>query len=278
MILDNIEEQKEKRNVVFDLDGVIFLSAYRYKNTENIELIYADLWMRIASIEAEIWKSYGVDNVVLAMTSKKNFRHDLTDKWKADRVKDISTMNEKQLEAHTEATKLKDYVSQVKVLLNKRMASSPSYKIVVNQIAEADDTFIDLCNNQGYLGVTMDSDCINQCLSPVFNYHSKHWKWMYQGRTPEEIFKHIITDTITGGHNGDFGVPKKGKVFAKKFIKQLESYEIGFTEWIDLFETPAEALLNYRVASCEQVVNGELKLIEMTDIIKLFEEHFTSPF
>ena len=275
-LLDNVEEQKERRNVVYDADGIIFLSAYKYKDTENIELIYADFFMRIHSIEAEIWKSYAVDKTVIAITSKKNFRHDLTDRWKADRkAKPESEMTDKQLESHREALKLKTLVSQVKALLAKRLSSSI---VTVNSIAEADDTFIDLCNNQDYIGVSMDSDCINQSMTPVFNYHSKHWKWVHEGRTEEEIFRHILTDTITGGHNGNFGVKGKGKVFANKFILQLESGEKTFSDWVDLFETPEDALLNYRVADCGQVVNGKLKLMEITNIAELFEDLLVAPF
>ena len=275
-LLSDVEEQKEKRNVVYDADGIIYLSCYKHKDTDDIELMYADFWMRIHSIEAEIWKNYAVDNFVVAITSKKNFRHDLTDRWKADRKpKPLEEMTEKQLEAHNTALKLRTFVSKVKALLSKRMSSSI---VIANNIAEADDTFIDLCNNHEYIGVSMDSDCINQCKSPVFNYHSKHWKWVHDGRHEEDIFKHIIFDTITGGHNGNFGIKGKGKVFANSFIEQLERCEVGFTDWVDMFETPEDALLNYRVADCSQVVDGKLRLVKITDIAQLFEDYFTSPF
>lgn len=275
-LLDDITEQKEKRNVVYDSDGIIYLSCYKYRETENIELMYMDFFMRLHSIEAELWKSYAIDEMVIAITSKKNFRHDLTDRWKDDRKsKPESEMTERQLESHREATKLRKYVSQVKALMAKRLPSSLLY---VNNTAEADDTFIDLCNNKGYLGVTTDSDCINQSESPIFNYHKAYWKWIHEGRHPEEIFKHIITDTITGGHNGSFGVKGKGKVFATKFIEQLETSEKGFSDWIDLFETPEDALLNYRVADCSQVIDGKLKLVSIKDISNLFDTYFECPF
>jgi len=275
-LLDGVVEQKEKMNVVYDADGIIYLSCYKYRETANIELMYMDFFMRLHSIESELWKSYAIDKMVIAITSKKNFRHDLTDRWKADREpKPESEMTDEQLKAHKEAKLLRGYVSEVKKLLASRLKDSI---VEVNNIAEADDTFIDLCNSQGYLGVTMDSDCINQSESPIFNYHKKHWKWIHQGRHQEDIFKHIITDTITGGHNGSFGVKGKGKVFANKFIDKLDASEKGFTDWIDLFDTPADALLNYRVADCSQVVDGKLKLVEITDIAELFEEFFTAPF
>ncbi len=38
-LLDDVTEQKEKRNVVYDADGIIYLSCYKQKDTENIELM-----------------------------------------------------------------------------------------------------------------------------------------------------------------------------------------------------------------------------------------------
>ena len=279
MLLDGVEEQKEARNIVYDLDGIIFLSCYKHKEADNIELMYADLFMRIHAIESEVWREYQVNKSILAITSKKNFRHGLTGLWKADRkAKPEREMTDKQLASHIEAKKLRTYVSQVKVLLKERMSSSPSFTVVVSAIAEADDTVIDLANNHDYLVVAMDSDIIKQSKSPVFNFHSKHWKWVTKGNADDEIFLHIIHDTITGGHNGSFGVKGSGKVAANKFIQKLEDGEKSFTDWVELFETPADALLNYQVADCSQVMDGKLKLIEMIEISQLFEEHLIAPF
>ena len=261
-LLETVESQDlEKRNVAFDTDGIIFLSAYKYRDEpNNEEVIYADVFMRIQSIEAEIWKSYAVDKTILALTSKKNFRHELTDKWKQDRVKNEADMDEKQLASHREATKLRNLVSHTKGLLAKRMVSSPNYNVIVNNIAEADDTVLDLANSYDYLVVSMDSDVISQCATPVFNYHKKHWCWVHDGRDEAEIFKSIIHTTITGGHNGDFGIKGKGKVFANKFIEQLESGEKGFEDYISLFETNEDCLMNFQVASCRQIIKGSLHL------------------
>ncbi len=267
-LLNEVQSQDlEKHNVAFDTDGIIFLSAYKYRDEpNNEEVIYADVFMRIQSIEAEIWKSYAIDKTVLAMTSKKNFRHKLTDKWKADRVKDESEMNDKQLEAHREAQKLRKLVSHTKGLLTKRMRSSPNYMVRVNNLSEADDIVIDLARQAGYLVVAMDGDVIHQCPTPVFNYHKKHWKWMHEGLEPDEIFKSIIHSTITGGHNGSFGVKGIGKVGADKFIEQLVSGEKGLEDYVNLFETPDDCLVNFRVASCSQVVKGILELHTIQDI------------
>ena len=267
-LLETVESQDlEKRNVAFDTDGIIFLSAYKYRDEpNNEEVIYADVFMRIQSIEAEIWKSYAVDKTILALTSKKNFRHELTDKWKQDRVKNEEDMNDKQLASHREALRLRKMVSHTKVLLRERMASSPNYTIIVNNVSEADDIVIDLANREGYLVVAMDSDVINQCPTPVFNYHKSHWKWEHEGLEYDAIFKSIIHSTITGGHNGSFGVKGMGKVGAVKFIDKLVSGEKGLEDYVNLFETSDDCLVNFRVASCRQVIDGKVKLASINDI------------
>jgi hypothetical protein len=258
-------------------DGVIYLSAYRYRETGNIELMYADFWMRIHSIETEIWKHYMIDKVIISLTSKKNFRHDLTDKWKDDRDKDTSTMNEKQLKAYTVASELKEYVSKVKALLHQRMASSEAYTVMIDSLQESDDRVIDYAH-KGWLVVAMDSDIIHQCPTPVFNYHSKHWKFVHEGLDEKEIFHNIIHSTIVGGHNGDFGVRGVGKIGANKFMQQLEDGEKNFQDWIELFPLPEEALLNYQVTSCSQVRDNKLKLITIPEIADMFDTYYNCPF
>jgi len=268
-LLKDIEEQKEERSLVIDGDSQIFKSCYRYKDTEDIELMYIDFFMQVSRIEAEIWKHYQIKETVIALTSKKNFRHDLTDKWKADRVKDTTTMNDKQLEAHTVALQLKRLVSKVKALLNERMSNMSNYRVDVSMIAEADDRSLDLAN-QGWIVATIDSDVISQSKSPVFNYHTKHWKFIHQGLTQQEINKGILYGSMVS-HNGDFGVKGYGKVKAKKFLDRLfsteqEDDEIDFNSYVDLFDTPFDMLLNVRLSSCHQVYNNELKLLEVKDI------------
>ena len=123
ILLDGIEEQKEARNIVHDADGEIYLSCYRHRESGNIEMMYVDFWMRINSIEAEVWKTYKIENSIISLTSKKNFRHSLTEKWKADRkAKPLSEMTEKQLSSYKESKKLRGYVSEVKKLLYERMS------------------------------------------------------------------------------------------------------------------------------------------------------------
>ena len=273
-LLQDVEEQKEEVNVAMDSDGILYLSCYKYQESGNIELMYVDFWKRISAIENEIWRSYKIDEVVIALTSKANFRDKLTDKWKADRkAKPESEMTEKQLKAHTIAKELRGYVAQVKALLHKRMTNSPSYEVMVDGKQEADDKVIDLAH-QGWVVVAMDSDVLHQSPTAVFNYHAKHWKWEHEGNTEQEIFESIIHLTITGGHNGNFGIKGKGEVFADKFIAGLEDSADTFNEWVSLFPLPEDALMNYRLADCSQVKNNKVKLASIKSISELFDRYY----
>jgi len=266
--MDLEEIVKEKVNVVHDSDGIVYLACYKHKASDDIELMYAEFFIRIANIENELWKTYELDERVIALTSSSNFRHDLTDRWKDDRkAKPIEDMTDKQLEAHTLSKKLRTNVSQVKALLVDRLGSSI---VSISQVAEADDKFIDLVNNKGYIGVAMDSDCITQARNPVFNYHGKHWKWMHEGRSDSDIFKSIIHSTLVGGHNGSFGVKGIGKKGADEFILKMELGLCGCSQWSSLFVSEEDALLNYQVADCSQVVDDKLTLLTLEDIENKF--------
>ena len=273
-LTQDIQEQSEERNVIFDSDGIVYLSCYKHRETNNIELMYADFFMRIHAIETEIWKSYTVKDTLIALTSNKNFRDKLTDKWKAYRKdKPEAELDEKQLEAQVNARKLRDQVKEVKKLLAQRLNKS---LVIVSSVAEADDICIDR-SKQGWLVVAMDSDVINQSRSPTFNYHKKHWKWE-DPNDEEDVFKSIVHLSITSGHNGKFGVKGKGKVFATKFIDEVMMEKKTFNDYVDLFPTPEEALLNFRLASCGQVSKGKLTLVGIEDIAEGFDEYMKSPF
>ena len=267
--------EKESKNVVFDSDGILYLSCYAHVDSGNLELMYADFWSRIGSVTNELFKVYKIEKTVIALTSNKNFRDEITDLWKADRAtKDPSQMTDKQLAASIKSESLRSYVYETKKLVLDRI---PRDIVTISEVAEADDIFIDLCNNQNYIGVAMDSDCIKQCKSPVFNYHSKHWKWVHQGLDDKSILQHIIYETIVGGHNGSFGIKGKGKVFANNFVLDLVHHDDPYAQWKMLFPTEEEALLNYRVTDCSQVINDKVSLVSLEDIENLFKEHYTTP-
>ena len=97
-LLSDIEVQGEERNLVWDLDSMLFSVAYKYRKDLDMELAYFDLAKMIYNVEHEIWKSYQLNEIVYCLTSSRNFRDDLTDKWKADRVaKPEAEMTDKQL-------------------------------------------------------------------------------------------------------------------------------------------------------------------------------------
>ncbi len=270
-LLEDVTEQKERANLVIDSDSILFLSCYALKDTGDYEAMYVDFWMRIKTIEQKVWEDYELDKIVIALTSKLNFRHGLTEKWKANRKdKDEKELTEKQIEAQREARQLKDLVKEVKGLIYKRMSKAKNRTVSANNICEADDTCIDLAH-QGWLVASIDSDIIKQSPSPVFDFHKKRYRWT-EGNSYEDIFYSIIHETITGGHNGKFGVAGKGKVFADKFIKQIKDGSKSLVDWVDLFPTPEEAVLNFQLIDCNQVKNNKLYLQTMESISDMFEE------
>ena len=120
----------------------------------------------------------------------------------------------------------------------------------------------------------MDSDIVGQCPTPVFNFHSKHWRFVHEGLSDKEIFLNTLIDSIKGKSKDNVkGVKGCGDVGAKKFIAELEAGTKGFSDWIDLYDTPADALLNYRLCDCSQYKKGKLKLIGVKDIEDLMTEH-----
>ena len=271
-LLEEVTEQKDSVNVIHDSDSIAYLSVFRFLDTEDVELMYADFWMRIKTIESEIWREYEVDDVIISLTSRKNFRNDLTDDWKGNRKdKDEKELTEKQIESQRKARDLSDYVAKLKRLLFERMSKSKQYRVMVDSVQESDDRMIDYMSN-GWIGVSVDGDIHKQFPSGsrCFNNHKKHWCWI-EANTDDDIFFHIIAETISGGHNGNTGVKGKGKVYAAKFCKELEVGDKSFTDWIDLFPTPNEALLNYRLVSLDQVKNGKLRLITIEELSEKFE-------
>lgn len=257
-LLQDVTEQKEKRNLVIDYDSIIFLSAYKYKDNPNSELIYMECMKRIYAIERECWEEYELDEVKIAMTSSTNFRYGLYPEYKANRAK-----------KNEDAELLSKSVKEVKKLIYERLKPI----LICNSVAEADDSCVEL-SKQGWLVSAIDSDIIGQSRTPVFNFHSKHWKWVHQGLTEKECFTNTLVDSIKGKSKDNVkGVKGIGEAKAKSFAEELIKGNKDFNDWIDLYDTPADALLNYRLCDCSQVSNGKVNLIEIPELAKLFEEH-----
>lgn len=259
-LLEDVEEQKELKNVIFDADSILFLSSYRFRDSGDMESMYIDFWQRIKSIEMKIWETHEIDEVIISFTSKKNFRHDLIEHWKSDRKdKENKKLTDKQREAKNKSKQLRAYVSELKKLIHARTNDKAYYKVMVDTIIESDDRVCYYINHKDYIGVAIDSDIINQSSGLIFN--NKKWEWMTP-RTQSDIHRDILSLAITGTHNGTSGVKGKGKVFVNKFLDDKPS----FTSYIDLFPTPQECLENIQVVSCIQYDGKEVKLHSIKDI------------
>ena len=182
-LLQDVAEQKEKRNLILDFDSIIFLSAYKYRETDNEELVYMDCCKRIYSIERECWEHYELGETRLALTSNTNFRYDIYPEYKENRK-----------EKDESAEMLSQLVKRAKRLIYDRLKPI----LEVSSKVEADDICIMFATKHNYIVGAIDSDVINQCPTPVFNFHSKHWKFVHQGEDAIEINKAILVDSIKG--------------------------------------------------------------------------------
>ena len=136
---------------------------------------------------------------------------------------------------------------------------------------EADDSCISYSREKDYVVAAMDSDIVGQSSTPVFNFHSKHWKWIHEGLTDREIFLNVIKDSIKGKSKDNVkGVKGKGEKFATDFIANPD---ITFNDWIELFDLPDDALMNFRLCDCRQYKNKKLELATIKSIADEFDKH-----
>ena len=101
---------RDEKGVIVDADSICYLSCYTFKDEGTIEEMYIDFWQRIKTIEAEIWKTYTISNVVISLTSSTNFRYELYPEYKLNRKKQDDT-----------AKKLNESVKQLKKLIYDRL-------------------------------------------------------------------------------------------------------------------------------------------------------------
>ena len=261
-------------------DSLLFLSAYRYRDNFDIELAYFDFAGRIRSIESELYKRVTeITETVLCFTAKKNFRHTLYKEYKANRK-----ANETE-----DALSLKENVKKLKRLAYERLKPMC---YVSNEI-EADDSCI-MYAYKGYYVSAMDSDVVNQCPTPIFNFHGKHWKWEHEGKDDKDIFFRIIYESIKGKAKDNVkGVDKAGDTFASLFVSKLKGHDIDisknrlskkfkdillkdeltFNDYIELFDIPEEMLLNYRLCDVSQYKNEKLELASIESIANGFSQY-----
>ena len=110
-LFQDIDERVEA-GVIFDADSIAYTSCYKYKEKGTIEDIYIDFWQQIKTIEMEIWKRHIIKEVVISLSSSKNFRHKLYPDYKGNRKN-----------KDKEAQALSDRVSELKRLIYERCNS-----------------------------------------------------------------------------------------------------------------------------------------------------------
>jgi hypothetical protein len=251
-LLNDVEEQKDEGKLIVDYDSVIFLSCYKNKDNQDDELAYMDCIKILGRIETEVWKKYQLVETKIAMTSSTNFRYDLYPEYK---------QNRKQKSEDAEI--LSKFTKRVKKLIYDRLKPI----LVCDNTFEADDWCV-YYSKQGWIVACIDSDVIGQSRSPVFNYHSKHWKWVHDGLDDITINENIFIDSIKGKSKDNVkGVKGMGEAKAKEFIKLLFDGKKSFGDYVDLFETPEDMLLNYQLCDCGQIDDdGKFKLVSVKDI------------
>jgi len=263
-LLTDVEGTLEERDVIFDADGILYLGCYKFRDSGNIEDMYINFWQRIKTMEMEIWKRYTIKNTIISFTSKHHFRMDLApDLYKKDREKkDVKTLTEKQAKAQAEKLKLRDFVSQVKKLCYDRRGEG--YSIMIDNKIESDDRVVDYVNNKGYLPICVDSDIKESIMTECFDY--KKWKWIDNEKTEMDINFNTIMRSIVGTHNGTKGVVGLGEVKAKEFVDKLFEGEKDFNDYVNLFPTPEDMLLNYRLVDMSQYKSGKLVMADVKGI------------
>lgn len=256
-LLSDVEEQKEERGIAVDFDSIIFLSAYKHKESDNEEYVYMECIKYIQRLETEVWKKYAIKDTRLAITGKTNFRYTIYPKYKENRK-----------DKPEDAKKLANLVKRTKKLIYERLKGI----VLANSKVEADDLVLDYARNKDYIVCAIDSDVINQSCTPTFNFHSKHWKWIHDGLTQVDILASTLIDTIKGKSKDNVtGIKGKGKVFAEKFIEELTLGEKDFTDYVQLFNDPEEMLTTYQVCNTNQLNNGKLELSTVEDIEKAID-------
>jgi 5'-3' exonuclease len=158
---------------------------------------------------------------------------------------------------------LKERVRELKTLVYKRIKTMCD----VNVIVEADDLVI-MYANQGYLISAMDKDIIHQTPTQCFNF--KKWEWS-KGLDSVEINTNRLIQSIEGDSTDNIkGVKGMGKVKAGKFVADLTSGTNTFTDYVNLFSTPEDMLMNMRLVDMHQY-NGTLTMTTVQDISDMID-------
>lgn len=279
----NVIPNNKDKTLIIDGDTVVFTSCLR--GQEQVELLprnfYTDEeWQDIIdnpSYNPE--KSYyyeadfkaitnlineklnrikffsGCNNFIMYLTEgKQSFRYNIYKDYKANR---------KKLETPMYLAEAKEYcVKQLKAIACKDY--------------EADDAVIAKKKELGNKGIlcAVDKDVLNAIEGVHFNYYESvnYDKSMHftEPITAKEArlwpYKQCIMGDISDNIIGIKGIgPKKAdKLFAN--AKEENWWDIVKAAYKQAGRTTEEALLNFRLVSMNQLVNGKIKLIEEKDL------------
>ena len=252
-LMQDVEDRDEVGNLAIDSDSLLFSSCYEYRDKWDIELAYMNFVGRVESIKRELYKKVTkVEDVVICFTAKSNFRYDIYSDYKATRGK----YNKPEDDLLSERTK------ELKKLIYERI--KPICK--ASNILEADDLVIEYAN-KGYYVSAIDKDVISQCPTDCFNY--KKWEWN-DGLSDRQIAKNMLTQSISGDSSDNIkGVKGMGAVKAKTYIDELFDGKHTINDYIDLFETPEDMLMNVRLVNMHQVKDGKLVMTSVEDVFDM---------
>ena len=244
-LLDEIDDREDEGNIIIDADSLLFSSCYQFREDFDIELAYANFFERIGNIRTEAYNQViKLNELKIAFSTKKNFRHKLYKDYKANR----------------ESTELSDNTKKLKSLIWERCS-----KIVeASNIWEADDIVIQYAD-KGWLISAIDKDVVNA--SPTKCYDYKKGKWN-KPNTQDDIDRWYLIQSIAGDSSDNIkGVKGMGVVKATSFVDKLLAGKKEFSEYVDLFETPEDCLLSNQLVRMNQYdEDGKLKLCTIHDI------------
>ena len=251
-MFSEVEERLEETGLCVDADSILFLSCYKYREDFNIELAYLDFCKRVGSIERACYDEVvGLTEIILCFSTKKSFRNQILDTYKAHR----------RTNETPESISLGENVRQLKRLTAERL--KPMVK--ASNVFEADDLVIQYAD-KGYVVAAIDKDVIHASKTKCFNYKTNQW-------TPEctemDINRWYILQSIMGDSSDGWNfVQGMGKVKAEKFVQELFDGDKTIDDYVELFETPEHCLLANRVCRMNQYDGSKLKLCTMEDIIQ----------
>lgn len=252
-LLKDIVDREDEGSMFVDADSILWSSCYLYRDSWNIELAYMNVIERIGNIRTECYNQViKLNELLIGLTSKTNFRYTLYSDYKATRSNNESEDNKL----------LRERVSLLKRLVYERL--KPIVRI--SSVFEADDLLIQYAD-KGYITASLDKDCINASPTKCFNYKTNKWN---KANSQEDINRWYLIQSIAGDVSDNIkGCKGMGMVKATKFVDELLNQEKTYNDYINLFDTNEDCLLSNRLVRLNQYdSNGNLKLIGIEEVIE----------